>query len=612
MVMAGERKLSAQAWLQLGKITQKVGQNKKLNKIIFSGRTIPIVVFISFWLLSLGIGGPAYMSDEIGYLSKAATVAGSTVHLSTSWFAGYSLLISPAFLLSSDPYVSWNIIIMLNALMWAGTAALLQYILRRTHPQASERAIFFATLGAMLYPSWLSMSGYAFATSGFVLVFMAALAALLKSNLTNMKWLGLTALLVGYLGWIHPFGLIFVCLFSGVFLLKVIVERSYRLLGAPVLACIVAAAYFVVVHPWFTQVMGGNQGNDNHYSAGFSGLLQLITTLNYWLQAGTLLIGLLFFTMIATFGVVAYSSSSIIRQLLRDRQYWRKILQKPESLVMAMTVVVVFGAICFTALSWGVNPTLRPDQWIYGRYSDMYLLPLIAFGLLAGWRYKQALAVAGFVILTGVLLSLATNPDNTAWAYINKVNLQSFWPIHLPRAVRTNNYWVWGLLGASAIVACGFMGTSKRKIYLPALLVPLIALAGLGNYLYQYRIARGYAAPSSLYQYVQTNFTTTDCIGFTPDLDKSERFNLYSYYLQGYDMKKMTLDEWQRQDCKGPYLTYDSALAVSPELQVIGLEATTGLYMITTLDGPLALHPNQDQMPILSGDNLLGYAVIFK
>ena len=166
-------------------------QTKTFKQITDSRWTIPLLVLVSFFLLNLGNVGPAYLSDEIGYLDKAATIAGSTVHFSTSWFAGYSFMISPAFMISSDPYVEWNIILILNALMWAGVAALLQYILRATHPHATNRSIFLATFGAMLYPSWLSMSGYAFSTSGFVLVFMAALAAIIKSQLTSVRWLSL-------------------------------------------------------------------------------------------------------------------------------------------------------------------------------------------------------------------------------------------------------------------------------------------------------------------------------------------------------------------------------------------------------------------------------------
>lgn len=577
---------SPREWLQ--KTTTTVGRSKKYKQLISSAYTIPLLVLVCFFVSSLGIGGPAYMSDEIGYLSKASTIAGSTVHLHTSWFAGYSFMISPAFLFSSNPYTEWNIILVLNAVMWAGSAALLRYILKRTHPKATHQAIFLATLGAMLYPAWLSMSGYAFATSGFVFVFMAALAALLKSNFTHTGWLAIAALCVGYLCWIHPLGFLFLGLFIVTLLSKAILTQKYKMILVPVISAVVAVIYLLVVQPWINHAMSGGLADSSHYTAGASGILQEIPSLQYWIQTGLLFVGLLFFTVIATFGLAIYGSIEPIKHFVRKRRKWKEIFEEPEALVMLMSVTIVLGVICFTAFSWGATKQLRIDQWIYGRYTDMYVLPLIGFGLLASWRSKQAFKLAGLVIVAGVLLSLTTNPENTLYAYINKINLQSFWPIHLPVSIRTENYWVWGIFGAVGIAICGLMGTAQRKKYLVLLLVPIF-LAGAGNYMYQYRIVHGYASPSTLYQYIKDNYSTTDCIGFTPDSDNNERFNLYSYYLHGYNVRKITIDQWQKQDCKGLYLTYDDAAVDPAMLQIIGIEAKSGLHVITkTKDNKLA------------------------
>lgn len=573
-----------------GRGAQKVRHSTLLNRLIASKLLLPLVVLVSFFLLSLGIGGPAYMSDEIGYLSKASTIAGHTVFLSTSWFAGYSLMISPAFIISSDPAVIWHIIVGLNALMWAGIAALLRYVLTKTHPQASSRAIFFATAGALLYPSWLAMSGYAFATSGFVLVLMACLAALLKSNLSDRRWLSLAAVLAGYLSWIHPFGMIFLCAFIGLLGLKFAVERRFIALLVPLLSLVVALSYFIAVQPWFGNIMGAGVSDDSHYASSYAGLSQLIFTFDYWLQVAGLLVGLTSFVLVATFGVVFYGSWGVTGRLLHERRNWKQLMRQPALVVMTMSVLAVIGVIIFTALTWGVNEQLRIDQWIYGRYTDMYLLPLIGFGLLAHWRLKDALKLAAFVIVAGIILSLLTNPSNTSFAYINKVNLQSFWPIHLPVALRTEHYWVWGLLGAIGIAVVGWFGTAKRKHLLPLLLLPILLLAGLGNYLYQHRIVHGYTAPSSLETYIKLNYDTDDCIGFDPANDPNERYNLYSYYLTGYRLQKMTLEQWQN-DCQGPYLTYDSKLAESPGFQLMGMELKTGLFMVTKTDAGLAPLP---------------------
>jgi len=585
-------------------------QNKAVNRYIASPYILPLLVFVSFFILSLGIGGPAYMSDEIGYLDKAATISGSTVHFTTSWFAGYSFLISPAFFLSSDPYVEWNIILVLNALMWAGSAALLQYVLRSTHPHASKRAIFLATCGAMLYPSWLSMSGYAFATSGFVLFFIAALAALIKSRLTHLGWLSLAGLCAAYTAWIHPLGFLFVGLFALLLTLQAVFKKRWQFL--PIAACtaIISLLYLAVVHPWLNKLMSGSIANDSHYTDGTYKVLHAIFTTDYWIQVGTLFLGLVFFVCIATFGIAGFALKTIGKELKDSNRSWKSFVQDPRVVVLLLPILLVIGTIGITAVSWGASGQLRIDQWVYGRYTDMYLLPLIGYGLLATWRFKQAVWIAVTVIIAGIFLTLVTNPENTSFAFNNKVNLQALWPMHLASVLHLNHYWVWGVIGVCGVLVCGLMGDNRRKVYLPLLLIPIILTAG-SNYLYNVTITRQHATVSSLYTYIRENYSKTDCIGFTPEVDHNERFNLYSYYLHGYNVKKMSLEQWQKQSCNGPYLTYDAAPAASPSLQISGVETKTNLYMLTRThyDEPIA--QTHEDTAVMSDDELLQNAIIF-
>lgn len=548
-----------------------------LDGMVASWYTVPLLVLVGFFLFSFGFHGPAYMSDEVGYLDKAATIAGSTVHLSTSWFGGYSFMISPAFFLSSNIYTEWYTIILLNALMWAGSACLLQYILRRLYPAKSDTAIFLATAGTMLYPSWIAMSSYAFATSGFVLVFMGALAAILKSELKSLKWLSVAGVLAGYLCWIHPLGFIFLGLFIGVLLLQGF-RRRPALLVISLASLLVEAVYMGLVQPWLDRAMNGSVTNDDHYAAGAHTIEQAVLTLHYWLHVGEMLVGLCFFLVVASFGLAIHGALPIIRQLFSNRKDWKKLAQDPETIVRLVPILLVISVMVLTALQFAALPTRNVDQWVHGRYTDMYLMPLLAYGLLANWKPRTALKLAGFVLGAGLMLTLVTNPTNTTFGYDNKLNLESLWPMHLASIIHLNQYWAWGVLGAVGVAITGFMGIRQRRVYLLLLLVP-VALAGAGNYMYKQTITQQHASVSSLYEYIKNGYSPATCIGFTPAPDSNERFNLYSYYLHGYDIKKMTLAQWQQQDCQGPYLTYDTSIGSQAHLQVIGEETQTGLYM---------------------------------
>jgi hypothetical protein len=550
-----------------------------IRRFAASGYGIPVIVFVVYFALNLGISGPAYLSDEVGYLDKAATIAGSTVHMATSWFGGYSFMISPAFMLSSDPYVEWVIVLLLNALMWAVSAALLRYIVAKLYPKATTKALWFTTIGAMAYPSWLSMSGYAFSTSGFVLIFMAALATLLRSNLTHRGWLVVAGVLSGFLCWIHPRGFLFVGLFVVVLALQSLLKKSWWPILIALLGTAFAVSYPLIVQPMFARVMGGSI-NDSHYGSGIADILQATTTLHYWLQVGLLVIGLLLFIISATFGIAVYGSLPIIKQFFDGKKSWKTKLQDTNTVIKLLSVLLVLAALAFTALSFAADKLLRIDQWVYGRYIDMYLLPVIAFGLLASWRLKQAAVIAGATLVAGVILSLATNPDNTSFVFNNKVNIQSLWPMHIASIVHANYYWLWGLMGAIGIAIVGLMGVKKRKLLLVLVLIPII-LAGAGNYLYHRTIIDQHSTVSSLYSYIKDHYQPTDCIGFTPAPDNNERFNLYSYYLHGYNVKQISFEQWQKNGCKGAYLTYTPLVTLDPTLQITGQEAQTGLQMIT-------------------------------
>lgn len=593
-------------------IGYRVSNNKQYKKLIAFRFTIPVVVFVLFFGVSLATTqGPAYLSDEVGYLAKAATIAGSPVQLATSWFGGYSLMISPAFIISSDPYISWYIVLFLNALMWAGSALLLQYVVRRIYPQASPSALFVAVLGAMLYPSWVSMSGYAFATSGFVLVFVAVLAAILKSNFSSFLWLSVAAALAGYLAWIHPLGFLCVGLFAITSCLQAVLRKRPELTLPAVISLGLGITYVLAIHPYLNQLMSGSIGNDGHYAETVGGLSQAIFTGQYWLHVLGLMAGFTLFALIATFGLAAFGIMPVIQRLIANRRSWHTYLQDTPVVVALMCVALLIGYSIFNALSWGAASQLRIDQWVYGRYTDMYILPIICFGLLMAWKRKHIAYAAGGVLISGIILTVLTNPSNTSVVFNNKVNVQSLWSMHVASLFHANNYMIWAIIGALGIAVWCLLAEKRRRLFIPLLLLPIL-MTGAANTLYRHTIVDEHAYVSSIYSFIKDHYTKAQCIGFTPDPDSNERFNLYSYYLHGYNIKKMSYDQWQTEGCSGPYLTYDHALAAIPSLQLTGVEQGSDLRMYTKKDSALANVPDPELSPIISKDDLSNYGIIFR
>lgn len=551
-----------------------------ITRYAFNRYVLSALVFIIFIAANWSIYGPAYLSDEVAYLNKAATLAGQTVQVTSSWFGGYSILITPAFLVTHDPFIQWKLILLINGAMWAGTTLLLYYTLQKLRPEVSERSIAFATVGAMLYPAWISMSGYAFATSGFVFVFMVSLACLLRSKLTHPGWLSVAALAAGFLFWIHPLGAIYTLLLAILICLAAVVSKRWKLLIAPLVGAATGASYIAVVSPAINHMMNGN--NSAHYAGTFKAISETVLTSAYWERFTLLILGLVFSLLIASFGILAISTYDALRRWRRSKQVWLKKLIDLELAVPLLIIATVIGVILINSASIASNQQIRLDEWVYGRYVDMFILPLIGLGLLATWRQKPIIVAILLVITTGIILTAYTNPQNTHLDLLNKVNIQGFWPMHITALTDTHEYAIWGVLGALGIGVTLVAAKIRKKTIALALLVPIL-LCGAANLIYHQTILRQHSTVSTpLYSYLTAQHTKTDCIGFTPLTDSQERFSLYSYYLHGYDVRTMPVDDWLKQDCKGPYFTYDKTIATKLGLSERELDNNTGLLMLTS------------------------------
>lgn len=560
-----------------------LGENRQTSaknivaKLVSTPYPLAILVYIVFLAANWVFYGPAYLSDEVAYLNKAATIAGQTVHVDGSWFGGYSILISPAYFLSHNPYTEWKIILVLNAAMWAFTTVLLFYVLRQLRPKASAKAVTFATAGSLLYPAWISMSGYAFATSAFVLVLMASLACLVKSKLIRGRWLLASGIFGGYLFWVHPLGGVYLGLLMMLFATIAIVHKHWKFVVAPVATVAVALSYLFVVSPILNYLMRSND-NTFHYTRTFTNIIHTVLTFGFWERFGVLSAGLLFSALIATFGIIAFAADDSVRGWVASKLPWRKKVVDPLIIVPILLIVSLIGVLGVNAISTASNASaIRLDEWVYGRYADMFILPLLGLGLLAKWRPRVILITIAFVVASGALLLVYTNPHNTDFTANNKVNIEAFWPMFLTSFVHVRDYFIWGILGAGAIGVTYVAARKNKKIIILALL-PIILLTDGANMLYHYTILTDHSTVSSLYSYVKDTYAPNQCIGFSPQIDSLERFSLYSYYLHGYNVQQMSMNDWIKDKCTGPYFSYNSDVKM-PGVFEKGTDKTVGLLM---------------------------------
>ncbi len=542
-----------------------------------------LIIFLTYWLSSRQYTGPAYLSDEIGYLTKAAAFAGYPVDMASSWHGGYSLILSPLFIISSDPFVVWQGIMVLNAAIWVCSFMLLFSVLKVLFSDRSFWAIFFAVTVSAAYPAWITMSGYAFSTTAFVFVFMLSIYTLLKSTADRAWAIVPYALLVGFLYWIHPTGLA-VIVASGLAIAGYAWRSGrYMVLIAHVLVTtVMIAVYKFGIHVWLSQIMTPeNYPAEAHYPSA-SSVLQSFLNPEVWLAWLILSLGHISYLLIATLGLYFFGIVEVGKRMIPASTGGSNI--DTSDLVntsLVFMVLSLLGVVLLGSLSFSTHvivDQVRPDIWIYGRYPEVALLPLLGIGLLAPWRLKYATIAASFVLISGSALQLYSNESNTGGPGL-LVNIQGFWPQVL---FAHENFIFWFIAGAIGIILASVL---KKRLFV-LLAVPLFGICIINQHFWHKNTLAGHSKPSSLVGFVTSNFQYGQCIGFDTvsplraSLSQQERRRLYSFYFFNYDIRRMSPDEWL-SSCDGPYLTYRAdAFTDSPDSKVIAWEVHSGLFLV--------------------------------
>jgi len=564
--------------------------NRCLNNVLFQKTIFCIfilAIFASYWLFSRHYKGPAYLSDEIGYLTKAAAFAGYPVDMASSWHGGYSLMLSPLFALSNDPFAVWQGVMVLNAAMWAFSFMLLYYFLRHIFPRHGFWTVFFAVAVSATYPSWISMSGYAFSTSGFVLVYMLSLFALIKVSENNALTIIPYSVLIGYLYWIHPTGCAVVAASLPVAAgFSWHTRRASFFLLHSLIAAAMIMAYRSGIHGWLNQIMTPESHHAwDHYGDVSTLLKRCLLNESFWFQWPVAAMGHSSAVIISTFGIAAFAFAESSKRIcsFRERVQGPGNNMVTDAVLIFMTlsilaVILIGSFVVEFGLIYGRKQDL--DLWIQGRYSDHVLLPLFAAGLLVPWKGRHALIACVFLFVTGLLLHVFTFEPNTV-SHVNEVNMQGFWP----QSVFSHaGFLIWFVLGMAGII----LATALKKRFFVFLVVPVFFLSVMSQSTWHKGILSHYSRPAGVVDFVRANFPGGTTIGFNPGQPPAgtmpERRNLYSYYFFNYDFRRMPPEEWMN-GYNGPYLTYTvDEIGDSDEAKIIGREMYSGLFVALKKD----------------------------
>ena len=551
-------------------------------------------VFFSYLFFSLQYGGPTYLMDEIGYLTKAAAIAGHKIDLAYDYHAGYAFLLAPLFKLLSDPSDIWYGVLAVNAAVWTLTFGVLFLFLRAAFPERATKVTLAVTIASACYPAWIAMSGYAFATTWFVFIYMLSVFVLQQAIRSRPLLIVIYSLLVGFLYWIHPTGLAVVI--ASFFAVIGYAISSRHVVIVPLhffITVVMVLSYRYGVDPWLNDITSYTEVLfSQHYDEKIPRLVNNLKNVQFWILCVLLALGHFSYILIASLGVCSYAFFDVWnRFFLAVKADQRRASSGNMDWVFAYLAIATLGMALVGSLSfasnWGIGG-IRMDVWFYGRYSEMTLLPLIAVGMMSPWRIRYAILTALFLLVTAFLLSIAQQCYQLDPVY-NSLNLQAFWPRSLVGERGDLKYWF--LMGAMAVVLV--YAVKKRRFLWVAL--PLYVTSIYAHSSFHFATREAHSTPSGIVQYVRSHFSPSDttCTGFDPyigsevelqtssvDIFIKERRNLHAYYLYDYGLRGMSPEEWLR-DCNGPYLTYRSDQFMRPtSASYIAREEKSGLFLV--------------------------------
>lgn len=521
-----------------------------------------LVIFVVFFVYSLKFKGPAYLSDEIGYLSKAIFLSDNYSDNANSWHGGYSILLTPIFYILDDIEKIWVSIQALNALLFSISFLILYRILKINFPSFDNSTLTISAAVSMSYPSWIVMSSYAFTTPLIVFVYLSSLYYFLKiyESRTNILICGLIS---GFAFWVHPTG---ISISFSFFLCLIIIGFINRKWSVPVLYFLLAVGivsiYEFYVHEYFNDGMSSSfYPSMDHY--GKTNVTDVISDISLWVRFFVIFLGVLISSVISSFGLVFISFfgfvipsiTSIIRKIENESDI------STVNIAPLLMVLVCFTVIAIQSVYSMATTSLRIEQHFYGRYLDPYILPLLAIGLAVIWKKKHTIYLFLFSIFVSFFYNFSYS--GVELTTINLINMPAFW-IRLPVEYFSDHiseldfksvsiFFILFLFGSFISSVALILG--KRLFIIIFIVSSVFCVRDAGKW--HQLILDYHSNPYSIHEFYRDNFEEGTCVVYDQDANgkvRIERYNLVLFYLFNYELKKGNFQYWL-ENCNGTFIT---------------------------------------------------------
>jgi len=563
-------------------------KNKKSKSIVNGATPLPIWFIIFgvpigyFWWNFGKYNGPGFLDDEIGYLANAIFLSGRQVDGGSSYHAGFSLVLTPLFLLFDDTFKIWQGVIFINSCCWGVTFYALNRLIVSWDDKVLVARRAIVLLLTSLYPTWLTMSGYAFTTSIFVALFMVGSLLFINALRAGGRRIYFFTICVGGLYWIHPIGLTAVGVSIGAMVVWAFYDRKllsvclFHVTGTVALV----ALYKYAVHPALLAAMTPEGYSPLTHYPDILDIFEKLKLAKFWAHVGVNALGQFSYFLVGTFGVALFGIYSIIRNIIKgSRHGWR--MYAGGYFVGALAGVILLGAVNFALLE-PVDKQI--DDWMYGRYLDCVCMPILAISLLsymhAGWQRRINLTpLCLLVVVLGGCIFYAIDDGYFLGKYNTISNVAAFWPQYIFPEVRELGFLM--LVGAMGILLVYISGVAS--FYLLAGAIFVMGAAFQADF-HNKMLTASSAKPTAILDLIRENYAPGAYISF--DWDSLEgkspfhkqRMILYKFYFHNYHYRRVSKAGWGA-DYSDIILTYDPVKYGDIGVEV-AREARSSLYLL--------------------------------
>lgn len=389
-----------------------------------------VAVFLFFALFfESGVAriyGFTLFPDEFGYWSSAAAAAGydwSGVTAYGSYYSfGYALILAPILWLGQNALWTYRLALGINALLLAAAFILLLKIVERLIPRSMPAQRILSAGVAVCYPTWLLYMNMTMTEVLLVFCFLLVCMLLLRylecPTAGRFATAGLGAV---YMYTVHMRSVPVLCACVGCMALFWIAEVRRRRWGiaqvsegqtgsakksripswAKLLAAlaIVGAAFLIAGRVKnLTQAFVYGKADSallsvNDYGGQFSGIREIFTW-NGFAELIVSLIGKIYYLSFASFGLFFAGIWFFIKKI---SEKGLDVRMRIFSLFLLLSVVGEILVCAVYTRGYG-----RIDGLCYGRYDELILPILMAFGCFAVLNMKHPLIYGGTIVLCGI------------------------------------------------------------------------------------------------------------------------------------------------------------------------------------------------------------------